>query len=114
MSVTAKRKTTIVYSGDVGGTEEIEAADNTSSPGQIENKALSNGNNTITVPTGATALTIMKPSGNTVTLTFKGANASDAGVALHLTDPDTITVGSGVTQFVINATASVTVRLFWS
>lgn len=115
-ATTASRTTTIVYDGAVNGTQEIAAADNTSSPAMVELVALINGNTTITVPAGGsvpTAVTIVPPSDNTVPLTLKGV-AGDTGVAIHPTDPTTIALASTAASFVITATGNVNVRLFWT
>lgn len=117
MSVTAERTVTIVYTGDVGGTQEIAAADNTASPGSVEIKTLSSGLNTITVPTGGstpTAVTIVPPSDNTTSITLKGVTG-DTGVRLHNTDPTTIALDSSVTTFALTTGAAITgVRFYWS
>lgn len=114
---TAKRKTTITYSGDVDGEQEISAADNASSPASIELKTLAIGTNTITVPTAGkvpTAVTIVPPGGNTTAITLKGV-AGDTGIRIHNTDPTTIALHSGVTSFVLNAAAEIIgARLYWS
>lgn len=123
MTTTAKRKITLTYYGDVGGTspgirEEVSAADNAASPAQIQIISLSSGDNTITAPTaGAStpkACTIMKPSGNTTAIKIKGAGG-DTGVRLHDTDPDTISLHSSQMTFILNAASTIDgVRLFWT
>lgn len=117
MSVTSRRKTTIVLAGDVAGTQEYDAAYNTNSAGVVQVATLSAGTNTVTVPSGGTTptcVTIIKPSDNTVAITFKGI-AGDTGVRLHDTDPDSISIHSGVTSFVLTAAAEIEgVRLVWS
>lgn len=117
MATAATRQTQIVYSGDVVGTQTIDAADNASSPGVVELKTLASGANTITVPTGGsvpTAVTIEPPAGNAVQLTLKGV-AGDTGIALKLVDPTTIALAPAVVSFVINAASICTgVRLYWS
>jgi hypothetical protein len=117
MSVTATRVSTIVFTGDVSGTESASAASNTSSPGQIEIKTLASGANTITVPTAGTvpaAVTIVPPSANTTSLTLKGVTG-DTGVRIHNTDPTVIALDSSVTTFCLTAGASITgVRFIWS
>jgi len=117
MAVAATRSTTIVFSGDVVGTQTHDAADNTSSPGAVDVQTLASGANTITVPTGGTvptAVTIIPPASNAVQLTLKGV-AGDTGIALHLTDPTVIALASSVVSFVINAASSCTgVRFIWS
>lgn len=114
---TATRKVTIVYSGPVDGTQEINAADNTSSPASVELKTLSSGANTITVPTAGmvpTAVTIVPPSDNTASITFKGVTG-DTGVRLHDTDPTTIALDSSVASFCLTAGSTITgLRLYWS
>ena len=117
MSVSAIRTTTLVFSGDVTGTETIVAATNASSPGVIEIKTLASGLNTITVPTGGTtptACTIVPPLGNTQSITVKGVTG-DTGIGLHLTDPSTIALGASVTTFVLTTGGTITgCRLYWS
>lgn len=122
MATTAKRKITVTYYGDVGGASpghvhEISAADNAASPAQIEILTLAAGDNTITVPAGGStpkAVTIAKPSGNAVAITFKGTGA-DTGMRLHDTDPDVYSFHAGVASFVLHAAAEVVgVRLFWT
>ncbi|HET9063671.1 MAG TPA: hypothetical protein VFO62_10320 [Candidatus Binatia bacterium] len=119
MAATGRRKITVTYFGDVGGAspgyaQEISAADNLSSPAQIQILTLAAGDNTITAPGGGStpkACTIVKPAGNTVTITLKGAGG-DTGIPLDDTDPDTISGGGG---FILNAAAEVVgVRLFWT
>lgn len=117
MAVTSTRTTTIVFTGDVTGTETINAASNTASPGAIEIKTLASGANTITVPTGGTtptAVTVTPPAGNTNTITAKGVTG-DTGIILHLTDPFTLSLHSTQTTFVLTAAAQITgVRFVWT
>lgn len=113
MSAKSRRKTTITYSNDVEGEQELDAADNTASPAQVQIVALAIGANTITAPTGATCCTIVKPTDNTASLTLKGVTG-DTGVRLHNTDPDSVSVHSSTASFVLTSAAIVTVRLFWS
>lgn len=117
MATTSARSMTITFTGDVTQTQPVSAANNTSSPGQVELKTLSSGANTITVPTSGTvptAVTLIPPTGNTNLITLKGISG-DTGVALHKTDPTTIALDSTVSTFVLNAAATVTgLRLIWS
>lgn len=117
MAVTATRSTTIVYSGDVVGTETISAASNTVSPGSVEIKTLASGANTITPPTGgstAVSVTIVPPTGNVVTITLKGLTG-DTGFLLHPTDPSTFALASGTTTFVLTCSSTLTgIRLYWT
>lgn len=116
MAVSALRTITIAFSGDTTGTQSHVAGTNQNSPGDIDAVSLIAGDNTIPVPAGGTsprAVTIVKSSTNTVVLKLKGA-APDTGVALHPTDPDSISLGSGVSSIIINASTGVDVRLIWS
>lgn len=118
MSVTSTRTTTIVYSGDVVGTETIPAAQNGASPGQVEIRTLASGANTITVPSVTsivvTAVTIVPPVGNVTSIILKGVTG-DTGIRLHNTDPTTLAIDASSTTFVLTAGASIVgVRLFWS
>ena len=113
MAVNATRKIVIVFTGDVVGTETLEAAANAASPGQIQIIALASGANTITPPAGSQAVTIKPPTGNVVTLTLKGVTG-DTGVGLHLTDPSSFGIASAASTFVITASSTVTVRFEWT
>jgi hypothetical protein len=113
MAVTSQRSIATVFTVDVVANNTTSAANNASSPGQIELKALSTGDNTITKPTGATACTIIMPANNTVLVTLKGING-DTGIPLHKTDPTSIGLDSTSSTFVLNAASSVSVRLIWT
>lgn len=118
MAVRATRSVVITWDGDVEGTQTIQAAANAASPGSIEVQALALGANTITVPSSTgvtvTSVTIVPPTGNTVAITLKGVTG-DTGINLHLTDPTTIALASGVTSFVLTAASAIQgVRFFWS
>ncbi len=125
MSVTkAQRSIKIIYSGEVGGTQEIAAADNTDSPQMIQVVELPAGTldgfevfvpgqTEVLIPTGATAVTILKPSDNTGAIKF-GSNAYATAFGLHPTDPDTISLASGEDSFLLWSVSAVTLRLFWS
>jgi len=118
MAVQSTRSTVITFTGDVTGTEEIDAAANTASPGSITIQALASGANTITVPssTGVTvkAVTIVPPTGNTTSLTLKGVTG-DTGILLDETDPTTISLDGTVTSFCLTAGAAIQgVRFYWT
>lgn len=117
MATTSTRVTTIVFTGDVTGTQTISAASNAASPGGEVLMTLASGFNTITIPTGGstvTACTIIPPSGNAQTLTLKGVTG-DTGVPLHLTDPSTIALAGNTTTFGLTAGAQITgLRLVYS
>lgn len=117
MAVAATRLVRVVYTGDIMGTEDFNAAANAASPGSVELRTLASGANTITLPTGGStvkAVTIIPPTGNVVTLTLKGVTG-DTGVPLHLTDPTSIALASGTVNFVLTTNAILTgLRLVWS
>lgn len=117
MAVTSKRSTTIEYSGDVVAQNTFVAANNTVAPGDVDILTLVSGANTITLPTGGStpkAATILPPSGNTQTLTLKGVTG-DTGIALHKTDPSTVTFDTTVTQFILTVGGTITgLRIIWS
>lgn len=117
MSVSATRTITIVYTGDVAGTETVSAATNAASPGSVTIHTLASGVNTITVPTGGstpTAATILPPTGNVQTIILKGVTG-DTGVGLHLTDPTVIALASSTATFALTAGGTITgLRIYWS
>jgi len=117
MSTVCSRTTTFTYTGDLTLTQTVEALQNPASPGVVELMNLAVGNNLITVPTGgatAVAATIVPPPGNTNAITLK-ALPGDTGIRLHDTDPTTIAFDPSVTSFyLVVATATNGVRLFWS
>ena len=112
MSVTSNRSIVIQQSSDVEYTQEFSATANPDGSGQNQLVELSTGNNTITVPDNAIAVTILMPADNDVQVTLKGVNG-DTGIALSLLDPTSIGIES-VTSFVLNAASGVTVRLIYS
>lgn len=115
MAVTSNRVIGIDFQGDVNAPNQAyEAAENATSPGSITIAALSAGNNSVSVPSGAKSVTIVPPSGNAQTLTLKGVNG-DTGIALHATDPSSLAIASSVTAFVIAAGGTVTgIRFVWA
>ncbi len=116
MAVNSLRTTTITYTGDVSGTQ-TEIASNANSPGQIQILTLASGANTITVPTSGSVpsgVTIVKPAGNTVAILLKKVTG-DTGILLHPTDPDSLSLSSNETSFVLTADGTITgLRLVWS
>lgn len=118
MAVTSNRNIDVSLSGDETASFTSSAAVNVTSPGQMQVVTLASGANTITIPTGGstpTCCTILKPSGNTTSITLKGVTG-DTGVRLHNTDPDSISVDiSFQTTFVLTAGAQIVgVRLVWT
>lgn len=112
MSITSNRSVTIEFTGDIEYSQTFEAAVVSTGSGQNQKVALSSGNNTITVPSSAVAVTILPPSDNTVVLTLKGV-AGDTGISLSLTDPTSIGL-NGVSSFVLNAASAVSVRFIYN
>lgn len=117
MAVTAARTITITYTGDITGTETISAASSVASPGSVTLHTLASGANTITAPTGGSTpvcMTIVPPAGNTQTITLKGVTG-DTGVALHLTDPSSISLAAAFTTCCLTAGNTITgLRIYWS
>ncbi len=120
MAVTSTRNTVITFTGDNQSTLPINAAVNQTSPGvDTIIVSLASGFNAITVLTAAgfvpTAVTLIPPAGNVVTITLKGVTG-DTGIALHLTDPTTIALASSVTSFglTVGGAGIVGLRLIWS
>lgn len=112
MAVQSNRSITIEFTGDVEYSQTFNADPSSQGSGQIQNIPLTTGANTITVPSGAVAVTIEPPAGNVVALTLKGVSG-DTGIALNLTSPSSIGL-NGVSTFVINAASSVTVRFIYN
>lgn len=118
MSAASTRMITLGFSGDRTASPNYSAALNTNSPaGWTAPFTLNVGDTTITVPTGGsvpTAVTIIKPAGNTATIKLKGI-AGDTGVKLHPTDPDSISLDPTQANFILNASSQVIgVVLVWS
>jgi hypothetical protein len=116
MATTATRSINLGFSSaeedGLNWQQIFSAASATTSPAVNTIQALTTGNNTITVPTGSKAVTIIPPSTNTQSITLKGVDA-DTGIALSLIDPSSISL-SGVSSFVLNVGGAVTVRLIFS
>jgi hypothetical protein len=118
MAVQATRSTVITFTGDVDGTETIDAAANTASPGAITIQSLASGFNSVSVPTstGVTvvAVTIVPPSGNATSIIVKGITG-DTGVRVHNTDPTTLSLDSSVTAIGLTVGATIQgVRFYWT
>ena len=116
MATTATRTISIVYSGDVVGTQSLAAASNAASPGQVTYQDLSSGFNQIDVPSGGTpvSVTIVPPTGNTTSITLKGVTG-DTGFRLHDTDPSSISLYSSVTSIGLTTGGAISnVRFFWT
>lgn len=115
MSVTAERQVNVQFSGEgYNANNSFAAASNSTSPAQQTYTNLSSGNNSVTVPTGATSVTIVPPAGNTTSITLKGVNG-DTGFRIHNTDPTSLALHSTTTTFVISAGSSITgVKLIWT
>jgi hypothetical protein len=118
MASASTRSINLGFTGDHVASPVISAGANPASPAAIAAPiTLASGANTITVPTGGTtvtAVTIVKPAGNTVSITLKGVTG-DTGIALHKTDPDSISLDPSASTFVLTAGAQIIgVTLIWS
>ena len=117
MTVASARNIDLTFTGDLVASTTHTAAANATSPGKAEVITLASGANTITVPGGGstpTCCTVIKPPTITTAITLKGVTG-DTGVRLHNTDPDSISIHSGVVSFVLTAGAEIIgVRLVWS
>ena len=117
MAVSAARYTSITLSGDLVGTQKINATTNTDAPGDTDIVTLALGANTITCPTSGTTFTcatIIPPSNNATSITLKGVTG-DTGIRLHNTDHSCISLHSSATSFVLTAAAEITgVRIIWT
>lgn len=100
--------------GLAGGTFTISIAQltNASATGPQSAYALSTGNNTVTIPTGAEGVIIEPRSGNTVALTYKDVGGA-TGIPMSLVKPYMASFGAGATSFVLSAASSTTVDLIW-
>lgn len=82
--------------------------------------SLSSGNNTVTVPSGATAAVIVGPNGtiptpnplSSATLTVKGVGG-DTGIVVSSKWPTLLTFDTTPATFVINASGSCTVEIWY-
>lgn len=116
MAANATRTITIVYTGDVVGTQTLTAAANAASPAQMTAQDLSSGFNQIDVPSGFTpvSVTIVPPSGNTTSITLKGVTG-DTGIRIHDTDPTNVAIHSSVTSIGLTCASAVSnVRFYWT
>lgn len=73
--------------------------------------AVGAGFNSVTVPTGYTAVLIVPPSGNAQTITLKGITG-DTGVPLSPTQPTLLTLGAAA-AFGLTVGGAVTITLIW-
>lgn len=81
---------------------------NNASADAVTDLNLSPGNNTITVPSGASfvAAVIIPPAGNTVGIKLLGS-ATDTGINLHPSNPTVLSLAAGVLSFILSCTANV-------
>jgi hypothetical protein len=80
--------------------------------GEVLDLTLQSGDNTIAIPTGATAVLIVPPASNAVALKVRSSlNSGDAGLPIHVTAPFLYCFpGTAPTTLIINA-ASLTTGL---
>lgn len=122
MSSAAQRKVTITYTGDVGGTQELTATENSPSPASIQVVTLTEADPLeVVVPANAVCMTILKPSDNVLGIFLAGA-ADETGLLLHPTQPDSITLAPDQTSVWLElesddnaeTNSSIDVRLYWT
>jgi len=108
-------KLSMTIEGDVtglrSGSRKISLTAPSSNDAKFDSReyALANGNNTITVPTGAKACAIQPDSANAQTLTLKG-NAADTGVPISKT-LGTVLGLDGQASFIITTNGACTVEI---
>jgi len=113
MAVISNRTSIVTFAGDVVATDIRVAAANANSPGGDQLLAIT-GPFVVTPPiAGATAVTIIPPTGNTVLITLKGTSG-DSGIPLHKTDPTIIALDSSLVNFILQTASAITVRMIWS
>jgi len=72
--------------------------------GQIQDLTLASGDNTLTVPTGATHIAIQLPATNSLTLKIRtNLNSSDGGMPIGPTGFVKLPLPSGTTSVIVNA-----------
>ena len=98
-SITISGSVTSLPSGTKTLTGTITSA---AAVGEVTDVTLASGDNTIDVPTGATAVLITPPSGNAVALKLKG-NSGDTGILIHKTFPTVLALDATQTTFIVNA-----------
>ena len=109
MSVDSNRQINLQFVGDgLNSNDSFPAAENNASPAAQDFLDLVIGTNTVTVPSGAVACTIVPPAGNTNGITV-------SSFRLHDTDPSSFALDASVTSFdLVAATTTSGVRLIWS
>lgn len=114
MATTGSVTITIDYVGDNNGHNALVAVPSLTSPAQVDVIDVTTGNVTVTIPTSATAVAILKPANGTTSIIIRGS-VGDNGMILHPTTPDLISLASNNGTFVLtsNGGSTVTVRLFW-
>jgi len=112
---TADRQVNIQITGSgLNENNSFVAAQNTSSPAQILNMNLINGNNTISTPTGAVSVTIVPPAGNTVSIILKGLSG-DSGIRLNNTDPTSLALDPTTITFILTTNSIINgMFLIWT
>lgn len=113
MATTGNITITIDYVGDNNGHNALVAVPSLTSPAMVDVVNVTEGNVTVAIPTGATAVAILKPANGTTSIILRGS-VGDSGIILHPTTPDLISLASNNGTFVLTSNGStVTVRLFW-
>ncbi len=76
----------------------------------VSTQALSSGDNTLDVPSGALSAIIIPPTGNVIVLTLKG-NAADVGIVISPVNPTVLSLTDAT--FILNVSAGVTLVIAW-
>jgi len=115
MASTSQRSITLQSTGDIEYSQVFSASSNASSPMQSDLVNLSSGNNTITVPTGSTGVTIVPPTTNSVAIAIKSVVGDSNTLLIATSSPSSLGLATGVASFVLNAAGTITgVRIIFT
>jgi len=105
MANTGTIRLTGTVTGQASGDKNLAAEwDLTAAVVDVNTVSLASGDNTITVPTGATVMLFIPPTSNAETIKIKGA-AGDTGFTISPTKPTVFTYAAGA--IILNASGTV-------
>lgn len=117
MATTTETQITVESSGEgIEGESKWEPtamSNNTSPAGGPVRTALTAGDNTIAVPTGAMGLVFTPPAHSAAVLKLKGG-AGETGFALRTGQPAAIPLPTGTASVLMNASEAVLLYLHWT
>jgi hypothetical protein len=118
MTTTANVTITLSAVGDVNLSPTVlPVAANLASPAQTDRYSLTSANSTVSIPTGATMLSIFPDPGSTGSVLVK-QQTTDSGLSLHPTNSSSFSLlgpANGQDAVVLAAsTGTVTGRLYWT